>query len=155
MLGKLIKWSLVLDKKTKYSKTLLKKVFKFIQKNKINYKEIEVKGGTWAGRCVIDRNKKSIVINNSIQHNLKPFVILHELGHYYDPEFINYQQVGIVKKKEIEATADLFIYSFCKKHCNLLEKHYLQRTIYIHSKKKIEFNTFEKLILKILIKEST
>lgn len=137
-------------KRLERSLTLLnKRVNKYIIKKEIPVKQIDKKGATWSGYCVVTSVSKDIVINNNLNIYTKPFVILHEIGHYQDEEYIQSIGSGVIKNDKFEATADDFIYKFCRKYCSLFELYYLQNFIKNFSKREVKFSLMEKVAIRL------
>lgn len=66
----------------------------------------------------------------------KPFSIIHELGHYYDPEFDLLKEKGLIKKDDFEKRADEYIFKFCDENLSLFEFFVIDRFITSFSKIK-------------------
>lgn len=129
--------------------SLNRRIKKYILKNKINIREID-KGSNVAGYCLITKVDKEIVVNNNQSIYIKPFVILHEIGHYLDEDYINSKGIGVIKNREFEKKADNFIYHFCIKYCSLAELFTLKTIIENTSKMSISFSMFEKFRIRLL-----
>lgn len=107
---------------------LLEKTYEYIEENNINYKEINKKNESWGALCTIQGPNKYITYNNHIKKGFeyfkkvsKPFVIIHEIGHYFDTVYENLKETGKIKNEEIERIADEFIFKFCDEHLTTIE----------------------------------
>ena len=132
--------------------SLTNKALKFMALNNIKYSELEMKSQKWQGRLVETSSIKEILYNKAAENAngkiTKPFVILHELGHYFDKELSERKETGVLKEAGLEKTADYFIYSFCKNNLCVFEQFILQTFIENFSKEKVTFTEEEKSLMK-------
>lgn len=131
--------------------SLLNKTMEFISFNEIKFSELEMKGQRWQGRLVETPNIKEILYNKSAERAngkiTKPFVILHELGHYFDKELEERNEIGIINVIQLERNADKFIYIFCIANLCVFEQFILQSFIENFSKIKISFSEEQKKLI--------
>jgi len=131
--------------KNKCLKSLKKRLYKYVIRNKIPFQIIDKGKEKWVGTCTISNGKREIKVINSDDNQNRVFAMIHELGHYYDQEF------GVIQDtKRIENTADNYIAVFCGKHCSLLELAFLWETIEHYANKKIEVSFLKKKLVLLI-----
>lgn len=132
--------------------SLTNKALKFMSLNNIKFSELEMKSQKWQGRLVETSSIKEILYNKSSENQngriTKPFVILHELGHYFDKELGDRKDTGVINEVQLEQNADRFIYKFCLEHLCVFEQFVLQTFIENFSKEKVSFTEQQKELIK-------
>lgn len=129
---------------------LLERIYEYIDEHDITYREIDKPNETWIALCTFEKHTRFISYNAHIKKGFdkfrrlaKPFVIIHELGHLFDEEFIACTKTGTIKDDKFELTADNFIFDFCEEHLTPLEFYCIRKYIEAYSKIKKIYNKDE------------